>query len=60
MTYSPDGAWVLAGGRSKYVCLYSTDGGVLVKKYELSHNRYMMNCCTYYIAIVIITFIDWN
>ena len=37
--YSPDGTCILAGGLSKYVCLYSAITGVLLKKFELSHNR---------------------
>jgi periodic tryptophan protein 2 len=40
VTYSADGACILAGGRSKYVCIYAVKTGALVKKFELSHNRY--------------------
>lgn len=36
--YSADGSCVLAGGNSKYICLYSVADGVLVKKYSVSQN----------------------
>jgi periodic tryptophan protein 2 len=39
VAYSPDGTCILAGGQSKYVCLYSASNGVLLKRFELSHNR---------------------
>ena len=39
VTYSADGACILAGGKSKYVCIYAVKTGALVKKFELSHNR---------------------
>lgn len=39
VTYSADGSFILAGGRSKYVCIYEVAGGTLVKKFQLSHNR---------------------
>ena len=39
VAYSPDGTCILAGGHSKYVCLYSAITGVLLKKFELSHNQ---------------------
>ena len=37
--YVSDGTCVLAGGRSKYTCIYHVATGVLVKKLQLSHNR---------------------
>lgn len=37
--YSADGQCVLAGGRSKYVCLYEVSQGLLLRKWQLSHNR---------------------
>ncbi|TYZ61160.1 hypothetical protein PybrP1_012376 [[Pythium] brassicae (nom. inval.)] len=37
--YSADGACVLAGGRSKFVCIYETSQQLLLKKFQLSHNR---------------------
>ncbi|KAG1745306.1 WD40 repeat-like protein [Suillus lakei] len=40
LTYTADGSCVLAGGNSKYVCLYDVrEGeGVLVKKFQISEN----------------------
>jgi len=37
--YTADGTCVLAGGRSKYVCIYHVVQKVLLKKFQLSHNR---------------------
>lgn len=39
ITYSSDGTCILAGGKSKYVCIYSISTSVLVKKFQLSHNK---------------------
>eukprot|EP01035_Chromulina_nebulosa_P018512 gene18512-24229_t len=39
ITYSSDGAFLLAGGRSKYTCIYAANTGNLVKKFQLSQNR---------------------
>lgn len=36
--YSPDGSCVLAGGNSKYICLYSVTTMVLLKKFTVSIN----------------------
>ncbi|MCJ1312547.1 hypothetical protein MMC25_006221 [Agyrium rufum] len=36
--YSVDGSCVLAGGRSKYICLYDVQSGALVKKFTVSVN----------------------
>ncbi|EOD52993.1 periodic tryptophan protein 2 [Neofusicoccum parvum] len=38
ITYSTDGTCVLAGGNSKYICLYDVQSGVLLKKYTVSVN----------------------
>lgn len=38
ITYSADGTCILAGGNSKYICLYSVDSLVLLKKYTVSIN----------------------
>lgn len=40
LVYTPDGNCILAGGKSKYVCLYATVSRTLIKKFQLSHNRY--------------------
>ncbi|KAK8793424.1 hypothetical protein WA158_004783 [Blastocystis sp. Blastoise] len=39
VSYSPDGQYIIAGGRSKYVCIYSLSNRMLIKKYQLSQNR---------------------
>ncbi|KAF2703413.1 WD40 repeat-like protein [Pleomassaria siparia CBS 279.74] len=36
--YSADGTCVLAGGNSKYICLYDSQSGVLAKKFTVSVN----------------------
>eukprot|EP00698_Gefionella_okellyi_P013776 TRINITY_DN3791_c0_g1_i1.p1 TRINITY_DN3791_c0_g1~~TRINITY_DN3791_c0_g1_i1.p1 ORF type:complete len:848 (-),score=140.28 TRINITY_DN3791_c0_g1_i1:1180-3519(-) len=36
--YSADGLYVLAGGNSKYICIYGIQAAVLIKKYQISHN----------------------
>ncbi|KAF2245835.1 WD40 repeat-like protein [Trematosphaeria pertusa] len=36
--YSADGTCVLAGGKSKYICLYDVQSGVLIKKFTVSMN----------------------
>ncbi|KAF2753915.1 periodic tryptophan protein 2 [Pseudovirgaria hyperparasitica] len=38
ITYSADGSCVLAGGNSKYMCLYDVQSGALVKKFTVSIN----------------------
>jgi periodic tryptophan protein 2 len=37
--YSADGTCMLAGGLSKYVCIYAISPRLLLRKYQLSHNR---------------------
>ena len=39
VTYSADGACILAAGHSKYACIYAIASKTLVKKFQLSHNR---------------------
>ncbi|RKF56684.1 Periodic tryptophan protein 2-like protein [Golovinomyces cichoracearum] len=41
ISYSADGTCLLAGGNSKYICLYSVDSLVLLKKYTVSINLSM-------------------
>ncbi|KAI9164418.1 U3 snoRNP protein [Blastocladiella emersonii ATCC 22665] len=38
VTYSADGEYLLAGGRSKYVCIYHVASGTLVRRFQVSHN----------------------
>eukprot|EP01083_Nonionella_stella_P087419 243227_1 len=37
--YTADGTCVLAGGNSKYVCIYEVSQKILIKKFQLSNNR---------------------
>eukprot|EP00658_Telonema_sp_P-2_P006120 TRINITY_DN12328_c0_g1_i6.p1 TRINITY_DN12328_c0_g1~~TRINITY_DN12328_c0_g1_i6.p1 ORF type:complete len:458 (-),score=99.34 TRINITY_DN12328_c0_g1_i6:152-1525(-) len=37
--YSADGACVIAGGESKFVCIYAVKAGILLKRFQISHNR---------------------
>lgn len=39
VTYSADGRCVLAGGESKFVCIYEVRHALLVKKFQMSENR---------------------
>ena len=39
LCYSADGTCIIAAGRSKYVCIYETSQSLLLKKYQISHNR---------------------
>jgi periodic tryptophan protein 2 len=48
ISYSSDGTSILVGGKSKYICIYAIATGVLVKKFQLSHNKYVFlpfSCC---------------
>ncbi|GAA6002410.1 hypothetical protein JCM10207_001106 [Rhodosporidiobolus poonsookiae] len=38
LSYTADGACVLAGGSSKYVCLYDARDGVLLRRFQISQN----------------------
>ena len=37
--YSADGTCILAGGNSKYVCIYEVSQQILLKKFQVSFNR---------------------
>nr|ADI46885.1 UTP1f [Volvox carteri f. nagariensis] len=39
LSYSADGAWLLAGGRAKYICVYDVKERLLLRRIQLSHNR---------------------
>ncbi|GAB1865194.1 Periodic tryptophan protein 2-like protein [Camponotus japonicus] len=39
LCYSADGTCILAGGRSKNVCIYNVKESILLKKYEITQNR---------------------
>jgi periodic tryptophan protein 2 len=38
ITYSADGECILAGGKSKFVCIYHVHEGLLLKKFEITEN----------------------
>ncbi|CAG8579166.1 16574_t:CDS:2 [Rhizophagus irregularis] len=38
LCYTADGSCILAGGNSKYVCLYDAKSQLLLKKFQISHN----------------------
>lgn len=38
IVYSSDGECILAGGKSKYVCIYHVKEGLLLKKFEITQN----------------------
>lgn len=38
IAYSADGSCVIAGGNSKYICLYDVQSGTLIKKFTVSIN----------------------
>ncbi|KAL5256599.1 hypothetical protein ACHWQZ_G011746 [Mnemiopsis leidyi] len=38
LSYSADGSVILAGGRSKYFCIYNVEQTVLIKRFEVSRN----------------------
>lgn len=37
--YSADGSYLLAGGRSKYICMYDVAEQVLLRRFQITHNR---------------------
>jgi periodic tryptophan protein 2 len=39
LAYSADGAFLLAGGISRYVCLYDVQEKVMLRRFQISHNR---------------------
>ena len=39
VSYTADGSCVIAGGLSKYICIYVVATGALVKKFQISYNR---------------------
>jgi periodic tryptophan protein 2 len=38
IVYSSDGECILAGGKSKFVCIYHVKEGLLLKKFEITQN----------------------
>ncbi len=39
LCYTADGQCILAGGRSKFICIYNIAHQVLLKKFQISRNR---------------------
>eukprot|EP01025_Chloroclados_australasicus_P005925 TRINITY_DN1192_c0_g1_i5.p1 TRINITY_DN1192_c0_g1~~TRINITY_DN1192_c0_g1_i5.p1 ORF type:complete len:967 (-),score=113.08 TRINITY_DN1192_c0_g1_i5:314-3214(-) len=39
IAYSADGAWIIAGGKSKWVCIYDTREFILLRKFQISNNK---------------------
>eukprot|EP00884_Botryococcus_braunii_P018730 jgi/Botrbrau1/5540/Bobra.0023s0024.1 len=39
LAYSADGTFLLAGGASKFVCIYSVPDRLLLRRIQISHNR---------------------
>lgn len=39
LCYSADGEYVLAAGQSKFICIYSRESGLIIKKFEVTQNR---------------------
>eukprot|EP00250_Pteridium_aquilinum_P004303 c14523_g1_i1 orf=130-3006(+) len=37
--YSADGSYLLAGGSSKYICMYDVGEQVLLRRFQITHNR---------------------
>ncbi|RXG71183.1 Periodic tryptophan protein 2-like protein [Armadillidium vulgare] len=38
ISYSPNGEYIIGGGKSKYVCIYSIKDELLIKKFEITQN----------------------
>ncbi|KAF3450839.1 hypothetical protein FNV43_RR06928 [Rhamnella rubrinervis] len=38
LCYSADGAYILAGGSSKYICMYDVADQVLLRRFQITHN----------------------
>ena len=49
LCYTADGRCILAGGRSKFICIYDVTHQVLLKKFQISRNRAFdgmkVQCC---------------
>ena len=39
LSYSADGSFLLAGGSSKYVCVYDVAEKVMLRRFQITHNR---------------------
>lgn len=43
LAYTADGEALLAGGRTKWVCLYAIGARILLRRYQITHNRSLDN-----------------
>jgi hypothetical protein len=39
LCYTMDGEYLIAGGKSKYICIYNIKEEMLVKRFEISQNK---------------------
>lgn len=39
LCYTSDGEYIIAAGKSKYICIYSVKEQILVKRFEISCNK---------------------
>jgi hypothetical protein len=39
VAYTPDSTCIIAGGNSKYICIYEISQQILLKKFQLTYNR---------------------
>ena len=54
IVYSADGECILAGGKSKFVCIYHVQEGLLLKKFEITQNLSLDNmtvCDIFYFSV---------
>jgi len=41
LAYSADGAYLLAGGSSKYVCMYDVNERVMLRRFQITYNKFL-------------------
>lgn len=39
LCYTIDGEYIIAGGKSKYICIYNVKEEMLVRRFEISQNK---------------------
>jgi len=47
LCYSADGKCILAGGKSKYICIYNVEQQILLRRFEISCNKSLDGMNTY-------------
>jgi periodic tryptophan protein 2 len=45
--FTADGKCIIAGGNSKYVCIFEVENRILLKKFQISHNKSMEGIVDY-------------